>query len=184
MVQSQWQQNDSRFLELRLKEGLQLHPTPDKRKMSTVDTGDFEAQIRSLTEDKNHLLGELSEFHSELRVRETVEQQLELVSQECAAVKARYTSEQLSHNRVMSEMQGKLQQLSFEKTKLEDQIAIATTGSGGEVASGLLSEIQSKYSATVDSLKEQLVGRGRENEELMRKNITLVSTLHVYIGEP
>ncbi len=179
MVKSQWRDENSRFFELRLKEGIQLHPTPTKRKMSSLDVGDFEAQIRSLTEEKNQLLGELSVFHSELIEKGKVEQQLELVSEECATVKARYKSEQLSHNRVLSEMKGRLQQLSFEKTKVEDQITIMSAASGGgKVSSDVLMEIQSKYSKTVDSLKMQLTERGRDNEELMRKNITLVSSLY------
>lgn len=153
--------------------------------MSSLDLGDFEAQIRSLIEEKSRLLQELNEFHLQLRDKQTLEQQLELVSQECATVKSRYKSEQLSHNRVLSEMQGRLQQLSFEKTKLEDQLTVKTAASGGgEVATSMLSDMQSKYSATMDSLKEQLVERARENEELKRINITLVSVdIIIYLAK-
>lgn len=181
VVQSQWQADNTRFFELRLKEGLQLHPTPQKRKMSTFDTSDFEAQIRSLTKEKNHLLGELSLFHSELQEKKIIEQQLEMISEECAAVKAKYKSEQLSHFRMLSEMEGRIQQLQFEKTKLEDQLSVVSTETSGEaVSSKVLVEMQAKYTKSVQTLERQLKEIARENEDLKRKNISLVSIIELH----
>jgi len=169
-IQSLWDTNSRRYFEMRVKLGV---PTPQKRKMSiALEMGDFEAHIRTLTEEKNHLVRELNKIHGELQDQRDVERELESITEECATVKAKYKSERLRHNTAIAELQGKLQAVGFERTKLEDQLALMDNSSGGEVSSKVLGEMQAKYTKTVESLKRQLNEKVQENENLSRKNVS------------
>ena len=180
VVQSQWQTEGGRYLELRRKEGILLHPTPQKRKTSSApEPEDFEAQIRALTEEKNRLLRELSLFHSELQDKRTIEEQLESLTEEYASTRARYKVDQQNKSRRMSEMQSSLHELSFENTQLKDQLSVT---SSGDVSSDVLVEMQAKYAKTVETLKRQLSESIRDKEELARKNVSLVSVKHIAVS--
>ena len=184
-VQSQWPEEDGYCFELRRKRLPQQdkgespqHPSTAAATTSDKTDNKLSQEQLPWEQEKVNLQRQLESIKLQLQSKEGLEEKLKSLQDENSDMSAKLEGLKKTQHTTSSDLQDKVDALSLEKRKLEDQFlmlrAAATTKSGDDVhleenAGGpdqLLEQVQSRYEAEVRSLTGELREKERQHQEM------------------